>query len=73
MKQEITANWKSREGPSFRRWKTDLAKWAESEGTVWLQLAQRLNNEKALETARAWEALVQSLKEQELTAEAAPS
>lgn len=38
-------------------------KWIECEGTFQLQMAQRTWNEKTLEAARAWVALVELLKE----------
>lgn len=40
-KREIT-HWKSQEGPSIRRWKVELVKWAESEGTIRMQQTPHL-------------------------------
>lgn len=61
-KREITLHWKAPGGPNITRWKNTLLKWARSEGTLRLQLARRTQNDKALEAARAWEALVLSLQ-----------
>lgn len=68
-KREITMYWKSVKGASVVRWRAGFLRWARSEGTLRLQQARRSNNDKALEAAWAWEALVVSLQSPNLELE----